>query len=344
MSASIDGSALRLTGDELDRTVERDALTFVAAHGGGPARIVFSNGGLCEIDDRAGAASLFATLGHRAAASERLVARGWQVVAVTLAFVAAMASLWTWGIPFAADRLVDRAPRSWDEALGGRLLRTLEGQGVFRPSTLPQATQDRIRQRFAVLAPSSSLPSGLRLELLFRRLGVPNALALPGGTIVLTDELVELADDDDAVATVLSHEVGHQVHRDALRQLARSSIGSALAFWYFGDVSNAAAVAAGSLGTLRYTRAAEHRADLYALATMRANGIPTRGAAALFRRLEAWSPRPVANGAQTSDGEASRPSAGERRRPRFPEYLSTHPDTADRIRLFEDGGPAPSAS
>ena len=45
--------------------------------------------------------------------------------------------------------------------------------------------------------------------------------ALPGGTVILTDQLVALAKNDDEIAGVLAHEIGHVKHRHSLKQLYR---------------------------------------------------------------------------------------------------------------------------
>ena len=330
------GEALHVVGEDLDRTVEPAALSFSPATDRGPARIVFADGALCEIDDRDAARLLFTQLGHRPAATDRLVSNTRRVVAVTIAFIAVMAAIWQWGVPLLSDVIVERAPQRWNDAMGDGILKTLDERRFFRPTALSPAVRNRVFDRFRTLKP---LPGAPDVQIVFRKLGSPNALALPGGTIVVSDELVVLANgDDDALATVLAHEVGHEAHRDALRQLVRSSITSALAAWYFGDVSSTIAVAAGSIGTLTYSRDAEHEADLYALQTMKANGVSTKPAAELFRRLEAWQPplrRRPADEILKDDGPSS---AGKSPRLRLPEYLSTHPDTGARIELFEHDG------
>ncbi len=335
------GTALRLVGEDLDRTVENTALSFSPSTDRGPARIVFADGALCEIDDREAAAALFTQLGHRPAATDRLVSNTRRVLLVTVVFIGVMAALYRWGIPWVADRLVERAPQSWDDAMGDGILTTLDQRRFFRPSALQPAVRDHVIDRFSRLRRPPGAPD---LQIVFRQFGSPNAIALPGGVIVVTDEMVTVAGgDDDALATVLAHEVGHEVHRDALRQLARSTITSALAAWYLGDVSSTAAIAAGSIGTLTYTRGAEHEADLYAVQMMRLNGISTKPAAALFRKLEIWEPprrRRPADEILNEDGKAA-----ARKAPRLqvPEYLSTHPDTDGRIALFErDGAPDPT--
>ncbi len=74
----------------------------------------------------------------------------------------------------------------------------------------------------------------------------PNALALPGGVIYVTDELVELAPDDDAVIGVLAHELGHIEQRHLMRRLFASAAVGAAAAVLFGDVSTVLAALAGA--------------------------------------------------------------------------------------------------
>jgi Zn-dependent protease with chaperone function len=366
------GSSLHIVADGIDRVVEASEMRFAPATGRGPARIAFASGGLCEFDDHAAAEALFTQLGYRKSHADRLSSRTSHAVMIALAFVVVLAVLYRWGIPWAADEIVVHAPRKWDEALGDGVLKTLDDRHVFRPTGLSQEHRDRIVKRFDAL--KLPLDSSHRV-IEFRRLGVPNALALPGNIIVVTDEIVVTAPDDDALMTVLAHEVGHIDHRDAMRQLVRSAMSSMIAAWYIGDVSNAVAVVAGGFGTLTYSRDAEHRADLYAVDAMKANGISTKSAAELFRRLEAWAPPRVekakhgdkAERADEADGDSSKtappskppevssdadksaknadrkPESAKRFRFEILEYLSTHPATEDRIKLFEnDGAAAPS--
>lgn len=368
-SAYAKGRALHIVGNEVERVVDGVDLRFAPATGLGPARISFASGGLCEFDDRAGAEALFLRLGHRPSHAERMSSKTRYAIGITVAFVAVMAVLYRWGIPWIADEAIRFAPHSWDVSLGESTLQTLDRQSFFKPSKLSILRREEIVERFhALRAPtggSALLGSDLVLE--FRRLGVPNALALPGNTIVVTDEIIDEADetdDDDndaALLTVLAHEAGHVAHRDAMRQIARSALSSMVAAWYFGDVSSAVAVIAGGIGALSYSREAERQADLYAVDTMNANGISTHAAADLFRRLEVWKPPKRAadkkdDNAKSDDtkkGEDARKADDTKKddetkkerkaspfRPKIPEYLSTHPDTDGRIKLFEDNAVA----
>jgi len=320
---SLGNGSLRIECDELVREVALADLEFALSRGRAPTRIALRGGGLCELADTPELHSLLRALGARRPALERFESHRNAIVGVLIVFLALMAVIWRWGIPLAADGIVDRVPLAWESRLGETALGQLDEGGIFRSSTLADARQAQIRAAFARLRrPEGSTPA----HIVFRRLGVPNAFALPGGTIVMADELVVLAQDDDsALMTVLGHELGHVQARDGLRALVRATLFSTLAAWYLGDISSFVASAGAGITSLSYSRAAESAADGYALQLMRANAISTRGAALLFQRL--------AGGATGRDGDAAKGASAST----IPEYLSTHPDIQERIRRFERG-------
>lgn len=344
---ALDGDAVRLIGDGIDRRIARSALKFAPAGANAPARLLFIDGGLCEIDDSAAASALFHALGRRPGFVDRLLAHPGKIAAVVAAFIALMGALYLWGIPLAANLIVDRIPQSWDQRLGRQILATLDHRHAFEPSALPEGRGRKLFERFANLRYAHGMPV---FSIEFRKMKVPNAFALPGGIIVMSDELVELsAGDDDALMTVFAHELGHETYRHALRSVARGTLMSALASWYLGDFSNVIAIVAGSIGNLHYSRAGEHEADLYALDMMRDNRISTHGMSVLFARMEAWRPpgEKKSGEVEKREGEDEQkrdpkrdPADEKRERFGVPSYLSTHPATADRMRLFDDAGEA----
>ena len=59
-----------------------------------------------------------------------------------------------------------------------------------------------------------------KYEILFRSgRGMANAFALPAGQIIMTDELVELAENDDQIYAGLLHEMGHVEMKHGIRRL-----------------------------------------------------------------------------------------------------------------------------
>jgi predicted Zn-dependent protease len=173
-------------------------------------------------------------------------------------------------------------------------------------SRLPEEQQQHVRTRFSMLAGSTA--DTPHFELLFRKSRIgPNALALPAGRIVITDELVTLlADDEDALMAVLAHELGHLHHRHLVRRLVHGAAVGAAGMALFGDASGLVATLPPLMLDLHYSRSSEREADLYAAHWLEASGLEAASLASALERLS-----------DVKDDE--------------PAYLSTHPATAERI-------------
>ena len=199
-----------------------------------------------------------------------------------------------------------------------------DGQG--KPTQLPQAEQERIRQGFAALRRPPD--AGHDYQILFRQGGEigANALALPGGTIVVTDELVSLAGTAAGMMGVLAHEAGHVARRHGLQQVIQASALGALSAYLFGDISTVLAGVPAAMLTLRYSRDHEREADDFAIEVMQRNGLPPAALADVLVRLE----HRAGAGAPSS---ASEPTAD-----RGQDFLSTHPHTQARIDALRRAG------
>jgi predicted Zn-dependent protease len=91
-----------------------------------------------------------------------------------------------------------------------------------------------------------------------------NAFALPGGTIVVTDQLVKLAQSEDEYAGVLAHEIGHVQNRHQLQQIYRLLGISFMIGLIGGDSSQIIDQVIGQAATLQslaYSREFENDAD-----------------------------------------------------------------------------------
>ena len=141
----------------------------------------------------------------------------WTLASAAL-IVLLVAGAYVWGVPWAARAAVALVPASVDESVGEAAMETLD-ERLMRPSELPEAQQQRIRNAFAravAALPAGSVPSH-RIAFRKRRIG-PNSFALPGGTMVMTDELVKRVDADEGILVgVLGHELGHLRHRHGMR-------------------------------------------------------------------------------------------------------------------------------
>nr|WP_245844890.1 M48 family metallopeptidase [Noviherbaspirillum humi] len=272
--------------------------------GGAPRKVTFPDGAFLEIRDDAAFEDLLRSTGHAKMLTERLE-QSWHgaliaVVLVLLGLVFGYQVL----LPAGAKLIAGMTPISLERRIGKESFRMLDDQ-LFKASSVPKERQEAILKRFAALLRPHQEGDTPRLHFRSGPVG-PNAFALPSGDIVLTDELVKLAADDDAIVGVLAHELGHLDQRHFMRRLIQTSVVGAGMSLLFGDVSTIVASVPAMLLDLHYSRDAEREADDYALAMMKSNGVP---AASLVRLLESIKPK--------DDGPVA--------------YLSTHPATSERI-------------
>jgi len=144
----------------------------------------------------------------------------------------------------------------------------------------------------------------------------PNAVALPGGVIAVTNALLESVESENELAFVLGHELGHFHNRDHLRGLGRGiALSLMLAALGVGGGGSAVQLAsfAGRFAQRDFDRDQEIEADRFGLALLAAEYGHVSGAEAFFEHLP----------------EPGRPLDGA-----FAGYFSTHPVNADRIRAL----------
>lgn len=250
-----------------------------------PRAIRLPNGGIIETDDHSTIDRWQAAHGLGKNRAHRLERSAASALAALVLLVAAFAAATVWGIPYTARVVADRLPDDIAVDAGRNALQQLD-RLVFSESTLEPIDRIKLRMIFATLEPAGE--TAYRLE--FRdggRLGA-NAFALPDGTIVLTDQLVQLSASKDELAAVLLHEIGHVEARHSLRLMLSHAGLTALTFAVFGDVS-----AAGSLVVLlpnalmesAYSRDMEWDADTYAYDRMPSLGIPKKAFSDLLVRL-----------------------------------------------------------
>lgn len=221
----------------------------------------------------------------------------------------------TYGVPWLAGHVAKALPAGVDKALGEQTLAALD-RGLFKPSTLDDEAKAQYRARFAELAGDPA--AGERL--VFRASPVigANALALPDGTVVMTDELVALSHSPDEVAAVLAHELGHVAGRHALRSALQRSLVVLVVASVTGDVGSAGGIASVLpvvLVDAGYSRDLEREADQHALWLMQRHDIPLSAFPAILRRLA---------GSHGDAGDGNGPG-----------FLDTHPAVLERAQVFE---------
>lgn len=280
---------LTLRGD-VDRTYAAAATRIAEPFEQSALVLYFEDGARCEVAPGEPACLLRDALGYRASRIVRLTQHTWAALLALALLVALILSAYIWGLPAAAMRIAATLPPSVDQSLGENALKGLVAGGTLRESRLSDEWQAEVGKALRRVAPPE-----LRLRLMVRNstsLGA-NAIALPDGTIVVTDQMVRLIAgkprafgeaERAQLAGVLAHEIGHVRLRHGTRILAGSSLSAALAGALFGDFSGVAALPA-VLARLRYSREMENEADEHAIALLQKNGISTLPLADLFERM-----------------------------------------------------------
>lgn len=211
--------------------------------------------------------------------------RGVLVACVVLVGVAVAGYLW--GLPLGARAVLTMVPATLDRQVGDIALQSIRSSWL-KPTALPPARQEQLRAALQ-RAVDAAYPPGERPSYVLHfhsgEIG-PNAFALPGGHVVLTDELVRLLGDDDrAIVGVLAHELGHVRHRHGMRLMVQVTLLGAVTSVAFGDFSSIVAGVPALVGHMAYSRDFEREADDESIRVMRAAGIPPEVMVKLFERL-----------------------------------------------------------
>lgn len=314
---SVEAGALRLEGTGEAQVLTPDVLRVGERFCTAPWVIDCPDGARLELADHAAAEHLLAALGL--GAGRGVGAR--PVVVVAALLLVSLITVWalTSGVPWVAREVALVVPARATQALGPGVLEALD-RSVLQPTTLDEAHQQALRDRYAQLDPDA------RLVIYFRhspRLGA-NAMALPDGSVVVTDALVRLAGHDDEIMAVIAHEAGHIAHRHHLRALIQGSLTATLVTLWLGDVSALAAAVPSVLLTQRHSREAEHEADLHAAHVLKAAGLSPESLAAMLSRIEPKDTLDLA----TDD-------------PTFTRYLDSHPGLSQRLERLQRAAAAP---
>jgi len=230
------------------------------------------------------------------------------------------------GIPLLAEQAAYAIPPDTETTLGEETLQLLD-KTLFKPTALGKQRQAELMLLFTqVVEALDATERPYRLELRSSpRIGA-NAFALPGGTVIMTDELIALANHDEEIAAVLAHEVGHVRHRHAMRQVIQDSAVGLVVATLTGDVFSATSLAA-TLPTMlvdaKFSRDMERQADDVAVEYLVQRGYGVSHFAAILTSME----KSYADKAGSGSDQKGVTS-----------YFSSHPATRERLeRLQKDG-------
>jgi predicted Zn-dependent protease len=148
----------------------------------------------------------------------------------------------------------------------------------------------------------------------------PNAFALPGGFIYVTRGMMNLMTSEAQLVGVLGHEIGHVTARDSVNQLSKqqlAQLGLGLGGIFFPQVRPFGSLAGAGLDLLflKYSRDDEREADELGFEYMRKRGYDVSELAGVFEALDR--------------------AADEQQQSALPNWLSTHPAPAERVKTLQ---------
>lgn len=149
----------------------------------------------------------------------------------TIATAALIGLLMTQGIPLAAKTIAFNMPEIASIKMASSL--TILDKTLFDPSELEADKQESLRK---LLSPYITSFSELHPILEFRQGMGANAFALPGGEIILTDDFVNLTDNDEELIAVFFHEMGHLQYKHIVRRAIQDSMITLLTIIITGDL------------------------------------------------------------------------------------------------------------
>jgi predicted Zn-dependent protease len=208
-----------------------------------------------------------------------------------------------------AAKGIDSVPVSWEIGLKDRLKKYIENDSRTLDDETVLAAVDSIKSRLLAHEKDTTY----RVEILVIESETVNAVTFPGGLIVVFTPLIRLTDSPEELAAVIAHELGHVVHRDPLKQMAKElGVSTVLSMINGGKAAPMIETMVKDFLDVQYTREQEQAADDYSFRLLGESRISPGYFADFMEKL-----------APDTLNE-------EKGGPKF-EYFSTHPDVHARI-------------
>lgn len=209
-------------------------------------------------------------------------------------------------IGVAADYLAAKVPDKVEAEWFGGLIKK-KAEWSAEPKT---NDQKRAFEIFEKLKKSSGLRQ-LPFSISFIPDETPNAFAMPGGSIAITDGLLKKVRGEIGIAAVIGHEFGHHQYRHSLKMMGRSILIAGVVMVIMGGDHGFILNSVLDLAEKSHSRDDEYDADAFGLKLVHKTFKSTKGADEFFIKLE-MDPK-------TKDSKTLN-------------IMSTHPYTPDRIK------------
>ena len=249
------------------------------------------------------------------------------------------------GIPALSKQISEMLPEEASHHLGQGVLEVMD-KSWFEPSQLSKVRQDELSTLFKSL--TKNISGSENYNLVFRlggKIGA-NAFALPNGTIVFTDELIELSENNLELGSIMLHEIGHLQSRHSLRATIQQFSLAMFAMVITGDVSTSSSIVTAiplMLVESGFSQEMETEADSFAFNYMRKHEVDTNYFATMMQKLEAsylpayqeCKKKEKKNSDTECINQALTLSKENTSSENIMSYFSTHPSSEQRIDRFK---------
>ena len=205
------------------------------------------------------------------------------IVLVAAVFTVVLLVVFIWkGLPGISQTIATKVPERIIAETGYGSLELLD-KFWLKPSQLSEQKKIEINTLFSPYIVDSGVT-----EITFRRGIGPNALILPDGIVIFTDELIKLAANDNELIAILFHEIGHLKHKHFLRRIIQDSLVTLVFATLFGDIETADLflVAPTLFLDAAYSRQFEIEADRHAFEMMNRHEINLNHFKSILKKLE----------------------------------------------------------
>jgi beta-barrel assembly-enhancing protease len=222
------------------------------------------------------------------------------------------------------DQVVDKIPVEWEETLGNAILSTFPVENNPDPKVIALLTDIL---RLLKQSKAEETPYNLKIHILSTE--KINALALPGGNIIIFEGLLKIADSPEELAGVLAHEAQHIFLKHSTRGILRNLASGLLMTLVLGDTNSIMEIAiyiAGQLNNLGFSRKMETEADIKGVEMMLDAKINPQGIFSIFKKIMKEELKLEGNNKNTSTSKYFYDIFS---------YMSTHPSAKSRLNKLE---------
>ena len=202
------------------------------------------------------------------------------ILGLTAVLIAVMICSYVYILPWFAEKAAGQIPVSMEIKLG---------EMMYENTIAHYAKDDSLTARVNDFVKEIDFKTDYPIEVTVVNENEMNAFAMPGGHVVIYDQLLSKMKSKDELAGLLAHEVSHVHYRHSLKSLFRTLSGYLAISLLLNDVNGIAAVLADNsnmLVNLNYSRNLEQEADEKAVEILKSNHLNLNGFVDLLALLQ----------------------------------------------------------